>query len=126
MTNPFGIQQRPESIRVAKELVSIATNTEFGDLRNEMVERLLMRKIHGEIGTAAARVEVLMAVLELVLLTVEVQADDIAKTGELRNLLDVITTHPEFAQMVKAAEAEQPRILRRSSDIDDDLRERDQ
>jgi hypothetical protein len=100
-------------------LTSIATNVDFGDLRSDMVTSRIIDETH-RIGDSPAEIVEMVArymgALELVLFTVEIMSDDIARTAQLRALLDVITNHPDYKP---------PREIRRLAIVDDHLRSLD-
>ncbi|KQQ66102.1 hypothetical protein [Microbacterium sp. Leaf320] len=122
--NPFGIQQSPASIKLAKEIVRIASNTEFEDLRTEMIESLIMREVHGRRDRDGR--EVAVGALAMVALTVEVLADDIARTAPLVTIATELVKRPDFdswrQRIQEADEAESPRPLRRLAAVDEQLR----
>lgn len=125
--NPFGIHQSPASIKLAKEIVRIASNTEFEDLRTEMIESLIMREVHGHPGRDGR--EVAVGALAMVALTVEVLADDIARTAPIVNAVTELVKRPDFEYWLKkiteAEEPDPPRPLRRLAIVDDHLRRLD-
>lgn len=123
--NPFGIHQSPASIKLAKEIVRIASNTEFEDLRTEMIESLIMREIHGHPTRDSA--EVAAGALAMVALTIEVLADDIARTAPLVSVATELVQRPDFEHWLQkireADETDPPRALRRLTIVDERLRD---
>lgn len=65
---------------LAKELMLIATNTEYGDLRDDMAEETIMKRVYGDgiSGNGDARAVLLAATLHLVLCGVQALTDEIA------------------------------------------------
>lgn len=112
-----------EAFTIGQELVSIATNVDFGDLRGEMAARLIRREIHGV--PYSDRLLLVTRVLAHALATIEVMADDIARTAELRVLLDALVEHPDHAEVIAKLGIEEPKTLRRPAEVDEQLRERD-
>lgn len=127
--NPFGLHQSPASIKLAKEIVRIASNTEFEDLRTEMIESLIMREVYGHPGRDGG--EVAVGALAMVALTVEVLADDIAENAARNAAAQAVADDPRFKGRLEAMAremrvpdpAEKP--LRRLTIVDDHLRSLD-
>ncbi|MBT2497136.1 hypothetical protein J7E45_16105 [Microbacterium sp. ISL-59] len=127
--NPFGIRQSPASIKLAKEIVRIASNAEFEDLRTEMIESLIMREVHGHPDRDGR--EVAIGALAMVALTVEVLADNIAESAARNAAAQAVADDPRFKERLEAMarEMKEPatgaKPLRRLAIVDDHLRSLD-
>lgn len=95
-------------MNLAKELVMITINHEFGDLRADMTQSLIMKRIYGEgeQEPAILRVGLLAATLQYVLVALEGISDEVS------------------ARAVQGT-GERPRPIRRPTGVDDHLRQLD-
>lgn len=98
--------------QLAREVVSIATNSDYGELRDDMIGSLLMRKVYAPVSPQADKTLIATRCIAFLAQVLEQFSDAIAKDAAL---LD--KAHRE----VEAAE----RILRRPTDVDQDLRDLD-
>lgn len=102
------IRQTAQSIKLAKELVSIATNIEFGDLRGDMVESRVIEetKSVGAEGPATREfIARLMGALVHSMTTVEVLADEIARDTVVVRAANAVLAHPEAQAILMETEA---------------------
>ncbi|MFK4759655.1 hypothetical protein ACI3KS_01835 [Microbacterium sp. ZW T5_45] len=93
---------RATAFTLAQELTRTATNTEFGDLRDDMVTEIIHRRVHEAPDTSA---EVVEGALRMLCVTVAVLADEIAETGRLRNILDELMSRPNFDELLDLVHA---------------------
>lgn len=123
--NPFGIQQSPASFQLAKELVSTVANSEFGELREDMTENIIMKSVYGDgfRGNGDARAVLLTSTLHLVLMALEEIADEVARDAALVEAAKNLVNHPDFENFVARAEADEPKPLRRLAIVDERFRE---
>lgn len=93
---------RTTAFTLAQELTRTATNTEFGDLRDDMVQEIIHRRVHEAPDVSA---EVVEGALRMICVTVAVLADEIAETGRLRNILDELMGRPNFDELLDVVHA---------------------
>lgn len=127
-TNPFDIHHSPASVRLAKDIIGIASNPEYENLRQDMIESLIMREVFGHPDRNS--LEVAVSALTFVALTVEVLADDIAETAAAHARAQEVADDPRFKGRLEAMAREMnqstTKPLRRLAIVDESFREMDQ
>lgn len=127
---------RTTAFTLAQELTRAATNPEFGDLRDDMVQEIIHRRVH--IDTDASG-DVVEGALRMLCITVAVLADEIAASSPSAPVVIVeaggITVRhgePLTAEQARhvglrllEASTAAPRQLRRPSTVDDAFRDRE-
>ncbi|GAA2947699.1 hypothetical protein GCM10010458_36650 [Microbacterium luteolum] len=102
------IRQTSQSIKLARELVSIATNIEFGDLRGDMVESRVIKEteqIQSDGPAVSEFIARLMGALVHAMTTVEVLVDEIARDTAAVRAANAVLAHPEAQAILKETEA---------------------